>query len=532
MKRTLRLQTKLSLVLLAGTLTVYLASCLFQTYHSRKALEKFSRELSAAEVQSRLKSVQQLEEATYAPLIDAMASGEMEKFEKILASQRNVAGLQEVSLHDPDGEVAYSSEASRLKKFLPDDLKQKLYSANAQAVQRRTEHSFETYKPIVADKKCIECHVGWTEGTVNGVMAMKFSTADVEAAEHSWVTFEDRINRTNAVSAGITAVVLVIAVGLLIGFTIHFQLTRPLKKIAGMLNQEAEQVSLNAEQFAGQSHALAEGASEQAASLEETSASLEEMAATTRNNAGHAREVKDIAGATRAAAEAGVTSMQRMDVAMAGIQKAGDDISKIVNTINEIAFQTNILALNAAVEAARAGSAGAGFAVVADEVRALAQRSAAAARESGEKIAASLAKTKEGAELNAAVATALVSIADRARQLDDLAASVASASQEQGQGVTQLNSAVNQMDKVTQGNAASAEESASAAQMLTAQAGEMRQAVLHLLELVGVNHQEPPAHKVAASPKVRKSPPSASGGSVPTPRNNGKNRTVTVEVAA
>jgi methyl-accepting chemotaxis protein len=178
-----------------------------------------------------------------------------------------------------------------------------------------------------------------------------------------------------------------------------------------------------------------------------------------------------------------------MNTAMGAIKASSDDIAKIIKTIDEIAFQTNILALNAAVEAARAGEAGMGFAVVADEVRNLAQRSAVAAKETAVKIEGAISRSAQGVQISNKVAQTLNDIVTKARQVDELAAEVAGASREQTQGITQINVAVGQMDKVTQSNAASAEESAAAAQELNAQAVVMKKSVNDLLKLVGGHEQ-------------------------------------------
>jgi methyl-accepting chemotaxis protein len=210
----------------------------------------------------------------------------------------------------------------------------------------------------------------------------------------------------------------------------------------------------------------------------------------TRRNSENSAKASEFATQARRAADAGASDMQAMKDAMGDIKTSGDDIAKIIKTIDEIAFQTNILALNAAVEAARAGSAGAGFAVVADEVRALAQRSAQASKETAEKIEGSLTKTALGVTINERVGRSLFEIVDKVRQVDQLIAEVNTASREQSQGVDQINSAVSQMDKVVQSSASSAEETAAAAEELNAQAQLMREGVTELLALVGGSSAE------------------------------------------
>jgi methyl-accepting chemotaxis protein len=272
--------------------------------------------------------------------------------------------------------------------------------------------------------------------------------------------------------------------GLLVGIVMTGNITRMLRQLAGTLSAGAEQTSSASSQVSSSSQAVAEGASEQAASLEETSSSLEEMASMTKRNTENAESARDLASQARKAGDVGAADMNEMKGAMDGIKQSSNEISKIIKTIDEISFQTNILALNAAVEAARAGEAGAGFAVVADEVRNLAQRSAVSAKETADKIAQALERSERGVQISQKVAKSLEEIIAKARQVDELTNEVASASKEQTQGIEQINTAVTQMDKVTQSNAANAEETASASEELNAQAVELKTAVAELIRMI------------------------------------------------
>ena len=245
----------------------------------------------------------------------------------------------------------------------------------------------------------------------------------------------------------------------------------------------------------------------------------------TKRNAENAQTTKGLADRARKAADSGANDMQKMSVAMQEIKSSSDDISKIIKTIDEIAFQTNILALNAAVEAARAGEAGMGFAVVADEVRNLAQRSAQAAKETAAKIETAIAKTSQGVQMSDKVSLSLTEIVTNVRKVDELIGEIATASHEQNDGVTQVNTAVAQMDKVTQSNASSAEESASAAQELNAQTHVLRNVVGDLLKLVGRNNEQQfVAAPPSAKPVSTESPSKPSVAVAAKPSKNGHSR--------
>ena len=329
----------------------------------------------------------------------------------------------------------------------------------------------------------------------------------------SWAT-------TLIVGMGISALVI----SVLVAFFLIRSITKPIIRVASMLNAGAEQTNAAASQVSSSSQSLAQGASEQAASLEETTASMEEMSSMTTQNADNATEAKRLAETAWQGAAKGTEAMQRMSAAINEIKRSSDETSKIIKTIDEIAFQTNLLALNAAVEAARAGEAGKGFAVVAEEVRNLAQRSAEAARTTSDMIAESVQNADSGVLISKEVEEALTEIAEGNRKVNDLVGEIAAASLEQAQGFEQINTAVNQMDQVTQGNAASAEESASAAEELSSQAEELNCMVGELQAIVGCASSFTGSSKTVKKPKsstnaMQKSKTSQKTASKPDPES-------------
>ncbi len=273
----------------------------------------------------------------------------------------------------------------------------------------------------------------------------------------------------------------IVAVALLITRSI----TGPINRIIDSLSEGSAQVTSAAGQISQSSQQLASGSTEQAASLEETSASLEETSSQTQKNAENAGEANTLSNMAMEAATNGSDAMDEMLAAMGAINESSQRISKIIKVIEEIAFQTNLLALNAAVEAARAGEAGKGFAVVAEEVRNLAQRSATAAKDTAALIEESVQKAETGNSIAERAGGVLKEIVENVNKTAGFIQEISTASKEQAEGVKQVNTAVTQMDEVTQQNAASAEENASASEELSAQSENLNDIVQELAKIVG-----------------------------------------------
>jgi methyl-accepting chemotaxis protein len=285
-------------------------------------------------------------------------------------------------------------------------------------------------------------------------------------------------------SVSVTLTLINVIAAALLGLFLGFAVTRPINRIVAGLREGADQVASASAQVSSSSQHLAEGASEQASSLEETSASLEEMSSMTKQNADNANQARAMMTEAKGVVEKAKGQMAQLMAAIGEINKSSEETGKIIKTIDEIAFQTNLLALNAAVEAARAGEAGAGFAVVADEVRNLALRAAEAAKNTSSLIEKTIKAVKNGNGITLATQSAFQANAEISGKIGQLVEEIVTASEEQAHGISQVSTAVSEMDRVTQQTAASAEESASAAEELNAQAQQMRGYVEELAAVV------------------------------------------------
>ncbi len=322
-----------------------------------------------------------------------------------------------------------------------------------------------------APTKAIAVMVGEAEAShVNSTMEAE------KAFEH-----QARLMQKIILAGGLAGVLLAVLCAALLGRS----LTRRLSRLAGTLSTNSSELHSAANQVSMASQKLSGGTSDQAASIEETSASLEQMASMTRQNAENAKEAKLLMRDASNSATTAKESMAHLILSMQEISAASEQTQKIIKTIDGIAFQTNLLALNAAVEAARAGEAGAGFAVVADEVRNLAMGAAEAAKNTAALIEATVGKVKEGYQLVEKTNEEFSRVAETVSKSDELIGEITAASNEQAQGIEQVNKAMAAMDKVVQENAANAEESAAASEELNAQAAQMHGLVDQISVLVG-----------------------------------------------
>ncbi len=352
------------------------------------------------------------------------------------------------------------------------------------------------FRPVKLTQECLLCHgdpatarelwgndkgldptgvkmEGWKVGEVHGAFEViqPLDVADARIAA--------------AMGKGTAVVVfLIVLAGVLLHVATQRTVIRPVAAVVNQLMEGADEVSKVAGQVSSTAQSLSQGTTEQAASLEETSASMEEMSAMTKHNAENSGKAAQVMGEVDRSVSETALALTDMHASMAAIQESSQRVSKIIKTIDEIAFQTNILALNAAVEAARAGEAGMGFAVVADEVRGLAHRSAQAAKDTTVLIEESSRTAVEGNARLERFTVALAKITESVGSVKGMVDEVRHASAQQAQGIEQVTQAIGQMEKVTQMSAGTAEESAAASEELSGQALHTHQLVEALQALV------------------------------------------------
>jgi methyl-accepting chemotaxis protein len=476
------LQKKLLLTLLGGLVFILPITQGLQYFHNRGTTEELASASAQLLLDREKRNIENIHTGINVAVTDFLARGDMSIFERLVALQREIPGFTEFSLYDQKGTVTYSSDKAAMKRTLAPDLQRELFTSPKKLV-RPSEKSFDIYEPQIAHAKCMECHDDFKQDTVCGVTYFRFSNDAVSQLNAKFASANQVANRQSLTDAAGVFVLQFAVVGGLILLASR-SVGKTVRRVGEQLAEQGEQMHAATEGLAETSNSVAESASGQAAALADTSRALTEMASLTQQSAGNAEKVTELSRQSRQTAEAGAGEMRQLATAMQDIQVASKDIAKVIKTIDQIAFQTNILALNAAVEAARAGEAGQGFAVVADEVRSLAQRSASAAKDTAAMIEGTISKTALGAGISERAAHSLRQIVEQVRKVDELASAAATAAKEQSLGIRQLTQTVSQLDQGTQSNAAQAEEGASAAQELSAQAAVLEEAVAELMSLV------------------------------------------------
>jgi len=411
----------------------------------------------------------------------------LDLIEAAAAYQRNIQQL--VRTRDPVEMVSLIEEDAKFPGRLREMIERIGASDTAlgSAIQSLQVANGQVIRILLEDGDFDRAQDAFVEGSVvvyEDLLAEMHSHQDasadqLEAESETEAVYLRRLQIAIYGAAGV-GILALLGLGMLLRNTI----VRELNAITRRLKETCAVVGAGAQEIGSANEALASGASEQAASLEEISSSATEINSIVQGSANAARQAQEFAGRTREVADRGSATMHEMGQAMNDIKQSGDEMAKIVKTIDEIAFQTNILALNAAVEAARAGEAGMGFAVVADEVRSLAQRAAAAATETTSLIENSLARTKRGLTMSNSVAALLEEIVEKARSVDSMVNDIAASQQEHARGILQISGAVNQLEQVTQSTAAQSEETASTTANLGAQVAELEESIHSLSTVV------------------------------------------------
>jgi methyl-accepting chemotaxis protein len=358
---------------------------------------------------------------------------------------------------------------------------------------------------------------GLERGKVNariGENSLKLRSLGNDLAVSVAGAAETSVRRAVRVLFGGAAAAL--ALSLFLAVAISHGIARPVGHIITVLADGAQEVDHASSTLSQASGELADGAASNAAALEQTSAALEELSSMTQRNADNVLEADALMRQANTAVQKADASMSDVIKAMDEISVSGNEIGKIIKTIDEIAFQTNLLALNAAVEAARAGEAGAGFAVVADEVRNLAIRSADAAKNTADLIAHTITNINSGSAMVTNTAEIFRVVEEHAAKVAQLLSGVADASKEQTTGIAQISLAMTKMDQVTQATAHSAQETAGASSELSKEAGILLDAVD---EMNALTHGP---HYVAAKKNDRTGSKSAAGSPKSLPPGGGR----------
>ena len=496
----------------------------------------------------QIKNAEDMLQLTSRPFEKAFDTGDKRAVRTWLDRQNQAEGVEEVSVIRADGVIAFSSDKQLLGTKIAEDVLAQA-AASGGKFRRWADNGLETFVTKSIERKCIRCHVhhDWQGkvGETAGYFYLRISTEafnklknqnEIALAEQtaknkavlarqiaeikklSTALKEkneaglEEINGSNAEVFAVTIFGIIVISALLLFFLVKKIVSKPINRMIDSLTKESHMLSATCDRITTTSQSLAATASQQAASIEETAASLEQISSATKQNASHADQADSLMGESNRIIEDANSTMIELTGSMDKISTASKETFKIIKTIDEIAFQTNLLALNAAVEAARAGEAGAGFAVVAEEVRSLALRASEASKNTSELVQGTVGQIGDGLELVKKTNDAFSAVTQSTDDVSSLISRISAASKEQAQGIEQVNNAVIEMDKITQQNAASAEEGATASTEMNVQADQMKKFVEVLTHLVNgrVNNT---AKEAAENKKQRQNKSSRRGSS-------------------
>jgi methyl-accepting chemotaxis protein len=481
----MKIQTKLILSLLAGLVAVVAAVQVIQHLTAMSLISDLSAMQIKMLSEAEEKHAKNMHRSVQHAVQGSLERGEMEKFTKLIQSQKEVEGLLEFSLYDRNGLTSHSSDASLLHKPIADEVKGRLLS-NPEMLIRHGKESIEIYQPQVVAGDCVRCHIDWKTGEIGGVTYFKFSTADLARLVGGTEETIERI-KSKTLSNSLLAAPVTVLLFALLAWLVSRNLFKIINGTISTLEEASKIISKASRRVLSVSGQIREGASEQTAALGESSSSMEAIAALAKQNRENIRQLNEIGQQTFHCMRASNKSLRETASTMAHVAASGEQMANINKSIDAIAFQTNLLALNAAVEAARAGEAGAGFAVVADEVRNLASRASNAAREAQKLIAETLQHIQAGTELIGRTQKEFHEMGENGKRVTELITATDVVIQEQVTGLEQISLSVLNMKKVTQQNSSDAEEAASASEAMNSQAEQMKGFVAHLVALVGGN---------------------------------------------
>jgi len=431
-----------------------------------------------------LRSAQDLSELIYSAVIPPMSMGNTDDIHMQMNQFRDNLGDIEVFIFGIDKIISYSTDNENVGKSILNDIQfpeTRNYIDNLldeNAILNTTPRIFEgnrffnALRPLPNEPRCHHCH-GASKRVLGGVLVR-------ESSRETYRMLTSYKYQTALICLFGCLIVVIAIFPLISRFVV-----KPIGHVVTGLSQVATQVGTTATQLSTTSNSLSQGSSEQAASIEETSASLAQISALTKKNAEYALKANEIMELNDSVLGETKKTMGKLSISMGEISSSADETSKIIKTIDEIAFQTNLLALNAAIEAARAGSVGAGFAVVADEVRNLAIRSAEAAKGTTDLLQGIRDKVKGGAEILDNTEKNFEKVVSYGRKACELVSFISNANHEQSEGVEQVRKAAEEMSQITQANAAQSEESAAAAVELDGQSKHLLTLVSDLVTMVG-----------------------------------------------